>query len=173
MGPQVSSLGFLLTLKPFALYPICPPPRVSEPFVNAARVKPLVIVDDETPYLEMLEQLLPEALGCPVRTFSHPLDALARLRELDVGFVVSDYDMPQLNGLDFLQRVHEILPAVPCVMVTGHHVQLKREHYARLPGLRVVLRKPVEWRDLAAVVRKYWSEPALPPPPTSAFYCGA
>lgn len=121
----------------------------------------------------MLAQLLPEALGCPVRTFSHPMDALARLREIDVGLVVTDYDMPQLNGLDFLQQVHEVLPTVPCVVVTGHHVQLRSEDYARLPGLKVVLRKPIEWRELARVIRKYWSEPALPPVRENPLACGA
>ncbi len=59
-----------------------------------------VIVDDESSYLDRLEPVLPAVLRCPVRTFTCPLAALGAWVQLDLCFLVTDYDMPQLNGLD-------------------------------------------------------------------------
>ena len=46
-------------------------------------------------------------------------DALDRLAERGVDAVVSDYDMPQMNGLEFLERVREVHADVPFILFTG------------------------------------------------------
>lgn len=46
-------------------------------------------------------------------------DGLALLSETDFDCIVSDYDMPGQNGLDFLERVRENYPDIPFILFTG------------------------------------------------------
>ncbi len=124
--------------------------------VNSASGKTLVIVDDEKSYVDLLAQLLTEHLSCPVVTFTRPVEALAALPQLDVGMVVTDYYMPQLNGLEFILRARQILPVVPFIIITGHGVHFSPGDYAHVPELRTVLHKPFRWRALAEEILRYW-----------------
>ena len=124
--------------------------------VNSVCGKTLVIVDDEKSYVDLLAQLLTEHLSCPVATFTRPVEALAALPQLDVGMVVTDYYMPQLNGLEFILRARQVLPAVPFIIITGHGVHFSTDDYAHVPELRTVLHKPFKWRVLAEEVLRYW-----------------
>ena len=128
------------------------------PSVMGSQRKFLVIVDDEQSYLDLLEQVLPAVLRCPVRTFTCPLAALGVLDQLDLGFLVTDYDMPQLNGLDFLFRARRLAPGVPLAMVTGQRMRLTVGERTRLPELKAVLHKPLDWRRLVAVIESHWTE---------------
>ncbi|SEV98872.1 response regulator [Halobacterium jilantaiense] len=60
-------------------------------------------------------------LDCTVTTETSPSDALARLREGDETFdcVVSDYNMPGVNGVEFLEAVREFDPELPLLLFSG------------------------------------------------------
>ena len=126
--------------------------------VNPVCGKTLVIVDDEKSYVDLLAQLLTEHMSCPVATFTRPVDALAALPQLAVGMVVTDYYMPQLNGLEFILRARQIWPAVPFIIITGHGVHFAPDDYAHVPELRTVLHKPFKWRALAEEIVRYWGD---------------
>ncbi|WP_373189349.1 response regulator [Halolamina sp.] len=44
---------------------------------------------------------------------------LERLAEHDVDCIVSDYDMPQQNGLKFLGKVRDRFGSIPFILYTG------------------------------------------------------
>lgn len=46
-------------------------------------------------------------------------DGLDRLDEEDIDCIVSDYDMPEMNGLEFLEAVRETHPDLPFILFTG------------------------------------------------------
>jgi PAS domain S-box-containing protein len=54
-----------------------------------------------------------------VTTVPGPNEALDALSEQSVDCIVSDYDMPELNGLELLERVREEHPDLPFVLFTG------------------------------------------------------
>ncbi|WP_340102307.1 response regulator [Salinibaculum salinum] len=56
-----------------------------------------------------------------VHTETSPGDALVLLREdiLDIDCIVSDYDMPGMNGIEFLEAVREECPDLPFILYTG------------------------------------------------------
>ena len=130
--------------------------------MNAVDGKTLVIVDDEKSYVDLLAQLLTEHLSCPVTTFTRPVEALAALPQIDVGMVVTDYYMPQLNGLEFILRARQIRPTAPFIIITGHGVHFSPDDYAHVPELRTVLHKPFKWRALAEEIVRYWGDAAGP-----------
>ena len=124
-----------------------------------------MIVDDETSYIDLLAQLIGDNLNRPVFTFARPLEALEALSRIDVGVVVTDFYMPELNGFEFVLRASAIVPGVPFILITGHGIDLTEEEFAQFPALKSVIHKPFLWRRLANEILKYCpdSEPQRSP----------
>ena len=93
--------------------------------------------------------LLTEQLGCSVVTFTRPLDALAEIPKLNVGIVVTDCNMPQFSGFEFIRRASSMLPGVPFILMTGNAQPLDNDELMSDSPLRSILPKPFGWRKLA------------------------
>ncbi|WP_374653913.1 response regulator [Phenylobacterium sp.] len=75
------------------------------------------------------------------------LDSLARY-DIDVAYV--DYEMPVMNGLDFIARTRALGPETrltPIIMLTGHS-DMMRLSAARDRGVNEFLAKPVTARNI-------------------------
>lgn len=131
--------------------------------MSAADTKAVVIVDDERSYTQLLADLVREQLTCPVFAYTSPLDALAALPSLNVAVVVTDYFMPQLNGVGFIARAREIVPDTPFIMITGNLDLLDVESLKKVANLKAVLAKPFGVRQLASEIVRLW--PAGTPVP--------
>ena len=77
----------------------------------------LLWVDDEIEQLHG-QKLFLESKGYDVTTVSNGTDAIDLCRERHFDLVLLDEQMPGLSGLETLQRIKEIHPALPVVMVT-------------------------------------------------------
>ncbi len=124
--------------------------------------KIVVLVDDEFSYIDLLQQLLGEHLACPVHGFTKPADALRAMPKLNVGIIITDYQMPDMNGLQFVAAVQKINPNIPAVMITAYNMSFTPRELAAVPSLKCVVRKPFKWTALAEEVVKYWPD-ANPP----------
>ncbi|MBN1673072.1 MAG: response regulator [Kiritimatiellae bacterium] len=78
----------------------------------------ILIVDDEPDILSVLESILAGA-GHEVVAASNGAEAMARLREQAVDLVISDINMPGVDGLDLLRAVREDGARIPIVLLTG------------------------------------------------------
>tara|TARA_R110000868_G_scaffold94957_5_gene261457 strand:- start:88 stop:501 length:414 start_codon:yes stop_codon:yes gene_type:complete len=82
-----------------------------------------VIVAEDEPMATKLAQGALKLMGFR-RIFHAPdgLKALKLLKELDgdVQLIVSDWNMPEINGLEFLRAVRKIYPSMRFVMLTGN-----------------------------------------------------
>ncbi len=130
--------------------------------MSQADEKIVVLVDDEVAYIDLLQQLLSEHLACPVHSFSRPADALRALPSLNVGLIVTDFQMPNMNGLQFIAEVQKQDPNIPVVMITGYLLNFTERELGAVPSLKVVVRKPFKWATLAEHVVQYWPN-AQPP----------
>ncbi len=117
-----------------------------------------LILDDEKSYLDLMSVILRDFLRCPVVTFTRAEQALAKLPELNLGIIVTDFYMPGMDGLTFLRLATQIKPSTPCVMITGHSEALAAMDYRDITQLRTVLAKPFGGRVLAETIVKYWPE---------------
>ena len=124
--------------------------------------KIVLLVDDEFSYIDLLQQLLSDHLECPVHGFTKPADALRALPTLNVGMIITDYQMPDINGLQFVAEVQKINPSIPAVMITAYNMSFTPRELAAVPSLKAVVRKPFKWTVLAEEVVKYWPD-ANPP----------
>lgn len=86
----------------------------------------VLLVDDVPNILSALRRCLhvgrggddaPEIL---VECFTSAVRALERLDEEDFDLIVSDYRMPEMNGIDFLSRTIESNPAATRVLMTAY-----------------------------------------------------
>jgi two-component SAPR family response regulator len=116
----------------------------------------VVIVDDDIPYVELLTKLLTRSLCCPIHAFTSSLEALAALPAIDAALVVTDYSMPQLNGIEFILEANKLKPELAYILMTGHPWRLTDESLAKLPNLKSVLSKPFNWHRLNTEIALYW-----------------
>ena len=130
--------------------------------MNSAHRKTIVIVDDEKSYADLLAQLLKDNVECMVHVFYRPADALAAIPELKPNVIVSDYYMPEINGLDFIRQATVLLPETAFVLITGHNMSTSLDELANLPSLKGHLAKPFGWRQLAGDVLKVWPDGNAP-----------
>ncbi len=79
-------------------------------------------IEDDQSFADLVATFLErERENFAVHTETDPQNALTRLWDSDITFdcIVSDYDMPELNGLEVLQQVREENPELPFVLFTG------------------------------------------------------
>jgi len=77
-------------------------------------------IDDEPDFVELAADMLErEDSRFFVETATSPSDGLDRLAAGDFDCVVSDYDMPGKNGIEFLETLQEQYPDLPFILYTG------------------------------------------------------
>jgi DNA-binding NtrC family response regulator len=107
----------------------------------------IVVVDDEPTIVLMCRRVL-ESQGHAVQGFTDVRTALAWIAAEDADLLVVDYKMPELNGIEFVQRVWAVRPGLRVVMITAHGTQEVIEQ-ATLSGVKTVVLKPFTPSELA------------------------
>jgi DNA-binding NtrC family response regulator len=116
----------------------------------------IVIVDDEQSYVELMAQMIADNLECPVYAFTRPLEALGALAKIPAGVVITDYSMPQMDGVEFIKRASKAAPKAAFIMISGHDLDPIKDDLSRLRRLKMRLQKPFGWQPLAEAVLKVW-----------------
>jgi len=79
-----------------------------------------VLYVDDDPALRDIGKLFLEKIGnFTVETCNSGPEALERLELVSYHAVLSDYDMPEMNGIQFLKEVRSRYPTLPFVIFTG------------------------------------------------------
>ncbi|MCA8276799.1 EAL domain-containing protein [Burkholderia sp. AU30280] len=79
----------------------------------------LLVVDRDPAVLQTLRQALGRD-GYDILGTTDPADALDLLAQHRVGVIVSDFRMPNLSGIDLLQRVKALYPDIVRILLSGH-----------------------------------------------------
>ena len=126
-------------------------------------MKTVFVIDDDELMREMLTRLL-EKTGCCVRSFPSPLHALPLIDSGHPDAIVSDVQMPGMNGLELTRNLRERGIIVPIVLVTADaNAEVQREAHGLevvevfekpikdVPRLSLVLERAMSQRDEAEV----------------------
>lgn len=79
----------------------------------------VLYVDDDPALLDIGKIFLERIGNFSVETCTSAPEALERLEQTSYNAVLSDYDMPEMNGIQFLREVRERYPSLPFVIFTG------------------------------------------------------
>lgn len=112
---------------------------------------PILFVDDETSILRALERTA-EASGWRVVAMSSPLEALKTFENREYAVVVSDFRMPQMDGVDFLARVRELSPDTERILLTAYADEEALERGINDAGISRFLRKPWKREMLVTIL---------------------
>ncbi|MEZ8141956.1 C4-dicarboxylate ABC transporter [Enterovibrio norvegicus FF-33] len=110
------------------------------------------IIDDERSIREALSQTL-EIEGFQSRTFSSATEALSQLNSSFEGVIVSDINMPIMDGMSFLTKAQSVDPELSVVMLTGHG-DISTAVSAMRKGAYDFLEKPFSTDHLLDVLRR-------------------
>ena len=133
-------------------------PGVAAPAASAAapqgRGEQVLYVDDDPVMMVLVEDLLKRA-GYRVICLGDPRQALARAGEPGdpVDIVVTDFNMPELSGLDIAAELRRLRPGLPVVITTGYVSETLRSQAQQL-GVLQVLQKEYTLEQLAGVVHQ-------------------
>ena len=113
----------------------------------------VVIVDDEEMVLTSLSTFLTLETDYQVMTFTSAREALKFIDSNDVDLVVSDFLMPEMDGISFLAEVRRLRPHVPRIMLTGYADKENAIKAINEVGLFQYIEKPWDNDDLRLIVR--------------------
>jgi DNA-binding NtrC family response regulator len=102
----------------------------------------VVLVDDEEMVTQNLEMLLSMETGYESVCFNRPASALEYLKQNEVDAVLSDFIMPEMNGLDLLAQVKEVQPTCSRLLLTGYADKESAVRAINEVGLFQYLEKP-------------------------------
>ena len=81
----------------------------------------ILVIDDEIEILDMLSRFLNRNPNFSVQTFSNPVSALSSINNnTKYDLVLLDIMMPQMNGLDVLEKLKEINSDQKVIMMTAY-----------------------------------------------------
>jgi DNA-binding response OmpR family regulator len=117
-------------------------------------MKKLLIVDDDEDFATLLEEIL-SSTNVAVN-IDHCIDASSALQKIDeqpVDMLILDYNLPAMNGLEIVEKLHEKNMFPQVIMITGYSDQIMRER-ARELDITAFLEKPFDIRVLDFYVHK-------------------
>jgi CheY-like chemotaxis protein len=115
---------------------------------QAEPTRAILIVEDEPDILYIMRGLLRElAKGYEIITVASGTEAIERIAKHDVALVVTDYHMPEMNGLELAEQINSHTPHIPVIMVTAY-ANARLEKQAAAYGVRAFLAKPFALESL-------------------------
>lgn len=128
----------------------------STPMAPVVPQVPLVLVVDDSITVRRVTQRLLQREGYRVSLAADGLQALERLADELPSVVLSDIEMPRMDGFDLARNIRgdDRLKALPIVMITSRIAEKHREHAKEL-GVNHYLGKPYSEEELLSLVKHY------------------
>ena len=116
--------------------------------------KSILVVDDELDIVNLFTELL-KSRKYDVFGFTNPLKALEDYKENydQYGMVISDIQMPKMNGFDLVKNVKMINRNISIILMSAYD----DIDYSQLHNLTIneVIHKPIKIMELLSIVEKY------------------
>ena len=113
----------------------------------------IVIVDDEEMVLTSLSSFLNLETDYNIMTFTSGKEALKYIENNNTDLVISDYLMPEMDGIQFLAKVRELKPEVPRIILTGYADKENAIKAINDVGLFQYIEKPWDNEDILIILR--------------------
>lgn len=109
------------------------------------------VIDDDAAMRDSLAFLLDSA-DLRSRTYESAVDFLGHLEALEPGCIVTDVRMPEMSGLDLVNRLKELNVGLPVIVMTGH-ADVPLAIQAMKAGVLDFIEKPFDDEALLSTIR--------------------
>ncbi|MEW5874404.1 MAG: response regulator [Candidatus Zixiibacteriota bacterium] len=113
----------------------------------------VAVVDDEPMVTQSIRNFLALETDYEILVFNSPREAIAALTSTPVDLVISDYLMPELNGIEFFLQLKELQPQATRILLTGYADKENAIKAINDVGLYQYIEKPWENEDLKLTIR--------------------
>jgi DNA-binding NtrC family response regulator len=116
-------------------------------------MKKILVVDDKESVRVILKQMLEQG-GYSADTAKDGDDALAMMKNTPYDMLITDINMPVMNGVELLNRTKEAFPAMPVIFITAYGKD-KIIIDAVKVGLSDFIEKPFKMEDVLKTVKEH------------------
>jgi DNA-binding NtrC family response regulator len=113
----------------------------------------ILLVDDEEMVVTSIKSFLTLETDYEVAAYTSPKEALEYVSKHRVDVVISDYLMPDIDGIEFLAKVKELQPEATRILLTGYADKENAIKAINDVGLYQYIEKPWENEDLKLIIR--------------------
>ena len=117
------------------------------------KTKKIIVVDDETMMLSTLKMLLSIEGFNNAQFFDSPKNALAAIQENIPDLIISDFMMPDMNGIEFLSEAKKLCPDISMILLTGYADKENAIKAINEVGIYKYIEKPWDNEDLLLNIR--------------------
>jgi CheY-like chemotaxis protein len=116
-----------------------------------ARKKRILYIEDEQIVINVTKQIL-EYLGFEVDVLMQSREAISLLKTQseDYDLIITDMNMPHMNGIELSKILLEIRPDIPIILCTGSGNAIDEEEIRAL-GIKGILPKPFLITDIIKI----------------------
>lgn len=113
----------------------------------------LVLIDDDDSIVRLISSVIAKHFEDQVtlESFTDPAQAMERLKQGAVDILITDFEMPEINGLELLQFAKKINPCCQVVCFTGKSTQENILAALEL-GATDYLLKPISHAELIMLI---------------------
>jgi CheY-like chemotaxis protein len=109
----------------------------------------ILVVDDEPNVVSMFQSALKKLVNCVVTTATNGKQALQLFEQQAFDLLITDYVMPDMDGIALAKQVRQTYPQTAIIMVTAYANESLRRQAGSI-SIRRILDKPVETTDVRA-----------------------
>jgi CheY-like chemotaxis protein len=152
---SIPGQGTTFTFSFQAEKPLEPAAAAAEPPLRLAHALRILVVDDQPFICEITEQYLFHD-GHSVLPLTDPRAALDALKKERFDLLVTDQEMPELDGPALAAAAREIQPGIRTILLTGYG----RDELVREPAIDLVVGKPASIESLREAIAEVFAETA-------------
>jgi YesN/AraC family two-component response regulator len=68
--------------------------------------------------------------------------------------VITDQTMAKMTGVELAEKIHEIKPKLPIILMTGYEKNLNDKALLNQFGIRKLLKKPLKMNEIASILNE-------------------
>lgn len=122
--------------------------------VSVLPTRQILLVDDDSALLDVLPRTIElRIVQVTVTACDSAEAALAHIQSGRYDLVITDLNMPRMNGLALVRQIKTIVPAMPILLITGHGDE-EAEQQAMQAGVEGFILKPFDRLDLTATIER-------------------
>ena len=116
--------------------------------------KKILIVDDKKEVADSIKRFLEYTELYSVQTIQDGEAAINLLNQKNFNLLITDYDMPEMNGYELFKKCRAIEPELPVVFMTGDMANDRMIENAKKEGFVGHIHKPFDIKEMIMLVGK-------------------